>query len=140
MCIRDRYNAFAKLIVYFVELPIVGTKDFLILIVVMLDKILVSVSSIKPVSFEYLKIVSNDCKVVALYSVMVVITFDLIVSAVLGVFASSNLTLDVIIKSVVSGSIITGVTEATEYFFKSFIILSFVASVRLEPLVGSIER
>ena len=70
---------------------------------------------------------------------MVVITFDLIVSAVLGVFASSNLTLDVINKSVVSGSIITGVTEATEYFFKSFTILSFVASVRLEPLVGKIE-
>lgn len=53
---------------------------------------------------------------------------------------SLNLTLDVISKSVVSGSIITGVTEATEYFFKSFTILSFVASVKLEPLVGKIER
>ena len=61
-------------------------------------------------------------------------------SAVLGVLVSSNLTLDEINKSVVSGSIITGVTEATEYFFKSFTIFSFVASVRLEPLVGKIER
>ena len=48
--------------------------------------------------------------------------------------------MDVKIKSVVSGSMITGVTEATEYFFKSFTILSFVESVKLEPLVGKIER
>ena len=61
-------------------------------------------------------------------------------SAVLGVAPSLNLTFDVIIKSVVSGSSITGVTEATEYFFKSFTILSFVASVRFEPLFGKIER
>ena len=60
-------------------------------------------------------------------------------SAVLGVLVSSNLTLDVINKSVVSGSIITGVTEATENFFKSFTILSFVGSVKLELLVGKIE-
>ena len=61
-------------------------------------------------------------------------------SAVLVVLVSSNLTVDVKIKFVVSGSIITGVTEATEYFFKSFTILSFVESVKLEPLVGKIER
>ena len=60
-------------------------------------------------------------------------------SAIFVVVFSSNL--DVVVKtmSVVSGSIITGVTEATEYFFKSFTILSFVESVKLEPLVGKIE-
>jgi len=52
---------------------------------------------------------------------------------------SSNLTVDVKSTFVISGSIITGVTEATEYFFKSVIILAFVDSVRLEPLVGKIE-
>ena len=57
------YNALAKLIEYFVELPIVGKKDFLNLIVVMFYKILSSVSSIRPISFENLNIVSNDCKV-----------------------------------------------------------------------------
>ena len=66
-------------------------------------------------------------------------TFDLIVSATFVVAFSSNLTVVVKIMSVVSGSIITGVTEATEYFFKSFTILSFVESVKLEPLVGKIE-
>ena len=40
---------------------------------------------------------------------------------------------------VVSGSIITGVTEATEYLFRLVTILSFVEAVRLEPLVGKIE-
>ena len=48
-------------------------------------------------------------------------------------------TVDVNNIFVVSESIITGVTEATEYFFKSFTILSFVASVKFEPLVGKIE-
>ena len=66
-------------------------------------------------------------------------TFDLIVSATFVVAFSSNLTVVVKIISVVSGSIITGVTEATENFFKSFTILSFVESVKLEPLVGKIE-
>ena len=60
------YNAFAKLIEYFVELPIVGVNDFLNWTVVIFDKTEVSVSSIRPVNFEYLKIVSNDCKVFAL--------------------------------------------------------------------------
>jgi len=60
------YNAFAKLIVYFVELPIVGIKDFLNLTVVIFDNILSSVSSISPVNFECLKIVSNVCKVFVL--------------------------------------------------------------------------
>ena len=40
---------------------------------------------------------------------------------------------------VISGSTITGVTEATEYFLRSVTILLFVDSVRLEPLVGKIE-
>ena len=64
----------------------------------------------------------------------------MIVSEVLGVLVSSNLIVDVKIKFVVSGSTITSVTEATEYFFKSFTILSFVESVKLEPLVNKIER
>ena len=118
---------------YFVDVAIVGVNSFLIFTVVMFDKIELSTSSIKPVNLENLNTPSNFCKVVALYSVMVVITFDLIVSAVLGVFASSNLTLDVSIKSVVSGSIITGVTEATEYCFKLVTILFFVAVVKLVP-------
>ena len=60
------YNAFAKLIVYFVELPIVGKNDFLNLTVVIFERILSSVLSIKPVSFENLNIVSKDCKVFVL--------------------------------------------------------------------------
>ena len=60
-------------------------------------------------------------------------------SAAFGVLVSSNLTVDVNNIFVVSESIITGVTEATEYFFKSFTILSYVASVKFEPLVGKIE-
>ena len=68
-----------------------------------------------------------------------VITLDLIVSETFVVAFSSYLTVVVKRIFVVSGSIITGVTEATEYFFKSVIILAFVDSVRFEPLVGKIE-
>ena len=51
---------------YNVELFNVGVNSFLIFNVVIFDKIDVSVSSIKPVSFENLTIVSNDCKVFVL--------------------------------------------------------------------------
>ena len=41
--------------------------------------------------------------------------------------------------NVVSGSIITGVTEATAYDLRLCTILSFVAVVRLEPDFALIE-
>ena len=42
------------------------------------------------------------------------------------------------IIDVVSGVTITGVTEATLYFFKLFTIFCFVASVKVEPDFGTI--
>ena len=53
------YNAFLKYTLYFVDEPNVGVKSFLIFNVVILDKIELSVASIKPVSFEYLNTPSN---------------------------------------------------------------------------------
>jgi len=43
------------------------------------------------------------------------------------------------VMNVVSGSIITGVTEATAYDLRLCTILSFVAVVRLEPDFALIE-
>ena len=43
------------------------------------------------------------------------------------------------VMKVVSGSIITGVTEATAYDLRLVTILSFVATVRLEPDFALIE-
>ena len=83
----------------------------------MFDNIDVSVSSIAFDTFEYLKILSNFCKLVELKFVNVVKTFDLIVSAVLIVEFVSNLTTEVNNIFVVSGSTISGVTEATLNFF-----------------------
>ena len=48
---------------YLVDVLKVGVNVFLIFKLVTFDKILVSTSSIKPVSFECLKIVSNFCNV-----------------------------------------------------------------------------
>ena len=48
---------------YFNELLIVGCKLFLILIVVMFDRILASVPSISVETFENLKTLSNFCNV-----------------------------------------------------------------------------
>ena len=63
----------------------------------------------------------------------------MIASATFVVAPASNLIELLKIIFVISGSTITGVTEATEYFLRSVIILLFVDSVRLEPLVGKIE-
>ena len=53
--------------------------------------------------------------------------------AVFVVSFSSYLTVDVNSIEVVSGSTITGVTEATLYFFNCVTILCFVAVVKVEP-------
>ena len=47
------------------------------------------------------------------------------------------LTFDVKIIDVVSGVTITGVTLATLYFFKLFTIFNLVASVNVEPDLGT---
>ena len=64
-------------------------------------------------------------------------TFDLIVSADFVVAFSLYLTFDVKIIDVVSGVTITGVTLATLYFFKLFTIFNLVASVNVEPDLGT---
>ena len=64
-------------------------------------------------------------------------TFDLIVSADFVVAFSLYLTFDVKIIDVVSGVKITGVTLATLYFFKLFTIFYLVASVNVEPDLGT---
>ena len=77
---------------YRVELFNVGVNSFLIFNVVIFDKIDVSVSSIAFETFEYLKILSNFCKLFELKFVKVVITFDFKVSDVLVVALASYLT------------------------------------------------
>ena len=68
---------------YRVELFNVGVNSFLIFNVVIFDNIDVSVSSIAFVTFEYLKILSNFCKLFVLKFVKVVMIFDFKVSDVL---------------------------------------------------------
>ena len=63
---------------------------------------------------------------------------DFISADVLVVCFSSYLIVDVNNMFVVSGSTITGVTEATENFFSWVIISVFVVSVSVEPVVGFI--
>ena len=98
-----------------------------------------SVSSIAFDTFEYLKTLSNFCKLVELKFVNVVKTFDLIVSAVLIVAFVSNLTVEVNNIFVVSGSTISGVTEATLNFFNCVTKSTFVAFVKVEPEAALIE-
>ena len=57
------YKPFLKYMLYFNELLIVGCKLFLILIVVIFDRILASVPSISVETFENLKTLSNFCNV-----------------------------------------------------------------------------
>ena len=92
-----------------------------------------SVSSIKPITFECLNTLSNFCNVSVLYFEMAVVISDFKVSAVLVVAFSSYLTYEVNIIEVVYGSTISGTTEATLYFFNCVIIDCFVVSVKVEP-------
>ena len=114
-------------------MPINGAKDFLIFKVVILDNILSSVSSINPVILECLNIESNFCKVSVLKFVNVDNTSAFKVSDDFVVLLASYLIVDVNRIDVISGSTITGVTEATLYFFKSFTISDFVWLVNVEP-------
>ena len=77
---------------YRVELFNVGVNSFLIFNVVIFDNIAVSVSSMAFVTFEYLKILSNFCKLFVLKFVKVVMIFDFKVSAIFVVELASNLT------------------------------------------------
>ena len=124
---------------YRVELFNVGVNSFLIFNVVMFDSIDVSVSSIAFETFEYLKTLSNFCKFDELKFVKVVNIFDFIVSDVLIVALESNLTWLVNKTDVVSGSTISGVTEATLNFFNCVTKSTFVAFVKVEPEAAFIE-
>ena len=104
----------------------------------MFETILVSVLSIKPTIFEYLKTPSNWFKVLVLYPDKVVITFDLIVSEVFVVASALNFTLEVKSIVVVSGSTNSGLTDTTLNFLSCAFILSFVELVKVEPDIGLI--
>ena len=99
----------------------------------MFEIILVSVSSIRDVTLEYLNTPSNFCKVLSLKFDNTEVISDFKVVAVFVVSFSSYLTFDVINIKVVSGSTITGLTDATLYFFNCVTILCFVAVVNVEP-------
>jgi hypothetical protein len=77
----------------------IGLKVFLILIVVMLDTMLVSVLSIIDVNLEYLKTPSNFCKTSKLYSVILSVISDFIVSEDFVVNLGLYFTLEFTIKS-----------------------------------------
>ena len=124
---------------YRVELFNVGVNSFLIFNVVIFDNIDVSVSSIAFDTFEYLNMLSNFCKFDELKFVKVVNTFDLIVSDVLVVAFESNLTWLVNKTDVVSGSTISGVTEATLNFLSCVTKSNLVALVNVEPEAALIE-
>ena len=62
-----------------------------------------------------------------------VVTFDFIVSDVFVVAFSSYFTTVLSIRDVVSGSTISGLTDATLNFCNCVIILVFVVSVSVEP-------
>ena len=124
---------------YRVELFNVGVNSFLIFNVVIFDNIDVSVSSIAFVTFEYLKTLSNFCKLFVLKFVKVVVIFDFKVSDVLVVALESYLTLLVNKIDVVSGSTISGTTEATLNFFNCVTKSNFVAFVNVEPEAAFIE-
>ena len=68
---------------------------------------------------------------------MVISDFKVVESFVVNLW--SYLTLEVNIKLVVSGSIISGLTEATLYFFNCVTISAFVVSVSVEPEAALIE-
>ena len=124
---------------YRVELFNVGVNSFLIFSVVIFDNIDVSVSSIAFDTFEYLKTSSNFCKLFVLKFVKVVMMFDLIVSDVFVVALLLYLTLLVNNIDVVSGSTISGTTEATLNFFNCVTKSNLVALVNVEPEAAFIE-
>ena len=124
---------------YRVELFNVGVNSFLIFKVVIFDNIDVSVSSIAFVTFEYLNTLSNFCKLFVLKFVKVVVISDFKVSDVLVVALESYLTLLVNNIDVVSGSTISGVTEATLNFFNCVTKSNLVAFVKVEPEAAFIE-
>ena len=105
----------------------------------MFDKILVSALSIKPVTFENLNTASNFCRVETLYVVNLSITSAFIVSAVFAVDFASYLTFETINTEVVSGSFITGLTEATLYGFNWVTISAFDVSDNTVPDFALIE-
>ena len=108
-------------------------KDFLNLTVVIFDSIELSAASIVFSNFEYLKTLSNLCSVSVLKSVTAFVTRVLISSEVFVVCFSSKFIVDVNNTLVVSGSTITGVTDATENLLSCVTISSLVVSVRVEP-------
>ena len=88
---------------------------------------------------EYLKTLSNFCKLFVLKFVKAVKISDFIVSLVFIVALVSYLTLLVNKIDVVSGSTISGTTEATLNFFNCVTKSTLVAFVKVEPEAALIE-
>ena len=111
----------------------VGVIVLNILTVVILLSIDESASLIASISFECLKTPVKFCKLFWLYMDIWFRIFVLKVETSFVVLSESYLKSVVKRIKVVSGSIISGRTEATAYCFKLWTILFFVATVKLEP-------
>ena len=109
------------------------------LTVVILLKIDESALLIASVILECLKTPVKFSKLSWLYSMIAFLIFVLKVETSFVVLSESYLkSVDRRMK-VVSGSMISGLTEATEYCFKLWTILFFVATVRLDPDFARID-
>tara|TARA_B110001469_G_C9416452_1_gene212701 strand:+ start:293 stop:640 length:348 start_codon:yes stop_codon:yes gene_type:complete len=104
-----------------------------ILTLVMLDKIDVSLLSITFDKAENLNIPVKFSSVSVLYVAIAFETFVVSVDISLVVKLESNLNVVTKVMKVVSGSMITGVIEATANDLRLDTKLTFVASVRFEP-------
>ena len=105
----------------------------------MFDKIDVSDLFTVSINLECLNTWSNSCKLSVLKFVIAVCINDLILSGDFVVAFWSYLTVTFGCINVVSGSSITGVTEATLKSFSCVIISDLVASVSVAPATGLIE-